>query len=151
MDLGLKGRVAIVAAASKGLGRAVALELACEGASVAICAPNADDLESAAREMESDTGRRVFCQALDVTDAGGASRFVVAVEERFGRVDICVTNAGGPPSKTFLEISPSMAASSGAFFGAVPTFCDKGSKMNSACHNDASTPRRTRRTKLERH
>jgi 3-oxoacyl-[acyl-carrier protein] reductase len=106
VDLGLKGRVAIVAAASKGLGRAVALELACEGANVAICARNADDLEAAARAIESDTGRPVFRRALDVTDAGGVSRFVAAVEERFGRIDICVTNAGGPPSKTFLEISP---------------------------------------------
>ncbi len=106
MDLGLQGRVAIVAAASKGLGRAAALELAYEGANVAICARHADDLEKAAREIESDTGRSVFRQTLDVTDADGVSRFVAAVEERFGRVDICVTNAGGPPSKTFLEISP---------------------------------------------
>lgn len=106
MDLGLKGRVAIVAAASKGLGRAVARELACEGANVAICARNADALEAAARAIESDTGRTVFRRALDVTDAGAVSHFVAATEERFGRIDICVTNAGGPPSKTFLEISP---------------------------------------------
>jgi 3-oxoacyl-[acyl-carrier protein] reductase len=106
MDLGLKGRVAIVAAASKGLGRAVAAELAQEGAQVAICARNAADLEKAANEIRPATGREIFWQAFDVTDAPRVQGFVAAVEERFGRVDICVTNAGGPPAKTFLEISP---------------------------------------------
>lgn len=105
MDLGLKGRVAIVAAASKGLGRAVAAELGREGAQVAICARNAADLERAASGIREATGNAVFWQALDVTDAARVQQFVDAVEKRFGRVDICVTNAGGPPAKTFLEIS----------------------------------------------
>jgi 3-oxoacyl-[acyl-carrier protein] reductase len=105
MDLGLKGRVAIVAAASKGLGRAVATELAREGAQVAICARNIAALEHAASEIHKATGSAVFWQALDVTDAVRVKEFVDAVEKRHGRVDICVTNAGGPPSKTFLEIS----------------------------------------------
>lgn len=105
MDLGLKGRVAIVAAASKGLGRAVAAELAREGAQVAICARNTADLERAASEIGRATGREVFWQAVDVTNAARVERFVDAVEKRYGRVDICVTNAGGPPAKTFLEIS----------------------------------------------
>lgn len=107
MDLGLKGRVAIVAAASKGLGRAVAEEFCREGAEVAICARTAADLEAAARAMQQAHGREVFWQALDVTRAEEVSVFVGEVERRFGRVDICVTNAGGPPAKTFLEISPS--------------------------------------------
>jgi 3-oxoacyl-[acyl-carrier protein] reductase len=105
MDLGLKGRVAIVAAASKGLGRAVAAELAREGAQVAICARSAANLEQAAASIRQATGREVYWEALDVTDAAGVQKFVAAVEQRFGRVDICVTNAGGPPSKTFLEIT----------------------------------------------
>ncbi len=105
MDLGLKGRVAIVAAASKGLGRAVAAELGREGAQVAICARNAADLERAASGIREVTGNAIFWQALDVTDAARVQQFVDAVEKRFGRVDICVTNAGGPPAKTFLEIS----------------------------------------------
>jgi len=105
MDLGLKGRVAIVAAASKGLGRAVAAELGREGAQVAICARNAADLERAASSIREATGNAIFWQALDVTDAARVQQFVDAVEKRFGRVDICVTNAGGPPAKTFLEIS----------------------------------------------
>src|SRR2546426_1805201 len=105
MDLGLKGRVAIVVAASKGLGRAVAAELGREGAQVAICARNAADLERAASSIRGATGNAIFWQALDVTDAARVQQFVDAVEKRFGRVDICVTNAGGPPAKTFLEIS----------------------------------------------
>lgn len=101
MDLGLRGRVAIVAAASKGLGRAVAEELAREGAEIAVCSRTAADLEKAASKIKLAGGRDVFCQALDVGDANAVTGFVKAVEERFGRVDICVTNAGGPPSKLF--------------------------------------------------
>ncbi|MFZ0335862.1 MAG: SDR family oxidoreductase [Candidatus Acidiferrales bacterium] len=105
MDLGLKGRVAIVAAASKGLGRAVAEELARDGAEVAICARSAANLKNAADAIRKATGREVFSQELDVTRADAVHGFVAAVQKRFGRVDICVTNAGGPPSKKFLDIS----------------------------------------------
>lgn len=105
MDLGLKGRVAIVAAASKGLGRAVADQLAREGAEVAVCARNAVDLGHAANQIERATGRPVLWQALDVTDQPAVKRFVEAVEKRWGRVDICVTNAGGPPAKPFADIA----------------------------------------------
>ncbi len=101
MDLGLRGRVAIVAAASKGLGRAVAEELAREGAEIAICARTAADLEKAAAQIRSVGDREVFWKAVDVGKAEEVSRFVADVEERFGRVDICVTNTGGPPSKLF--------------------------------------------------
>src|SRR3989454_91745 len=106
MDLGLHGRVAIVAAASKGLGRAVAEELAREGAEVAICARSAENLASAASQIRAATGQEVFTEPLDVTNAARVAEFVAAVEKRFGRVDICVTNAGGPPAKNFLDISP---------------------------------------------
>src|SRR5271163_2230834 len=68
MDFGLKGRVAIVAASSKGLGRAVAEEFAREGCELAICARTAKDLESAAAEIGKTNGRSVFWQALDVTN-----------------------------------------------------------------------------------
>jgi 3-oxoacyl-[acyl-carrier protein] reductase len=105
MDLGLKGRVAIVAAASTGLGYAVAYEMAREGAEVAICSRTAAALEKAAAAIRKDTNRDVFRQPLDVTRADAVTAFVNAVEKRFGRVDICVTNAGGPPVKRFLEIS----------------------------------------------
>lgn len=105
MNLGLAGKVAIVAAASKGLGRAVAHELAMAGADVAICARDATSLEKTAKEIGKAAGREVFWQALDVTDQPRVAQFVEAVEKRSGRVDICVTNAGGPPAKKFLEIS----------------------------------------------
>ncbi|MGC2527280.1 MAG: SDR family oxidoreductase [Candidatus Acidiferrum sp.] len=106
MDLGLEGRVAIVAAASKGLGRAVAEELAREGASVAICARTASALEQAAAQIHKSTGREIFQQAVDVTNQAAVSQFVAAVEERFGRLDICITNSGGPPSKLFADTNP---------------------------------------------
>ena len=105
MDLGLKGKVAIVAAASKGLGRAVAEEFAKEGCEVAICARTAADVEQTGREIEKASGRAVLCEAMDVTNADAVRRFVDTVEKKFGRVDICVTNAGGPPAKRFLDIT----------------------------------------------
>jgi 3-oxoacyl-[acyl-carrier protein] reductase len=105
MDLGLTGRVAIVAAASKGLGRAVAEELAREGARVAICARSAGTLEEAATHIRKITGHEVFPKALDVTDSAAVTAFVAAVEARFGRIDICVTNSGGPPSNAFRDTS----------------------------------------------
>jgi 3-oxoacyl-[acyl-carrier protein] reductase len=101
MDLGLRGRVAIVAAASKGLGRAVAEELAREGAEIAICARTAAELEKAATQIKAAGGREVFWKSVDVGKAEDVARFVREVDERFGRVDICVTNTGGPPSKLF--------------------------------------------------
>ena len=97
MDLGLTSKVAIVAAASKGLGLAVARSLAQEGAKVAICARDAATLTHAAQLIGPDT----FAVPVDVTDAEQVNAFVNSVLKQFGRVDICVTNAGGPPSKTF--------------------------------------------------
>jgi 3-oxoacyl-[acyl-carrier protein] reductase len=103
VDLGLKGRVAIVAAASKGLGRAAAEELAREGAQVAICSRNAADLAQAAAHIQSATpgSPEVFHQSVDVGDSASVTNFVDAVAQKFGRIDICVTNTGGPPSKLF--------------------------------------------------
>lgn len=103
MDLGLQGRVAIVAAASKGLGRAVALELAKEGAHIAICSRSAPALQQAAEEIQKISGREVFHQPVDVTDPAAIAAFVVAVEKHFKKIDICVTNSGGPPSKPFAD------------------------------------------------
>ncbi|GAC1616539.1 MAG: SDR family oxidoreductase [Candidatus Acidiferrum sp.] len=103
MDLGLQGRVALVAAASKGLGRAVAQELAKEGAHVAICARSAPALQEAAAQIGEISGCEVFWQAVDVTDAAAVASLVAAVEKRFGKIDICVTNSGGPPSKPFAD------------------------------------------------
>jgi 3-oxoacyl-[acyl-carrier protein] reductase len=105
MDTGLKNRVAIVAASSQGIGRATAEAFAAEGCRVAICARNAQALQTAADRIKKQYGVEVFAQALDVTDADAVHRFVDAVISKFGSADICVTNAGGPPAKGFLAAS----------------------------------------------
>src|SRR6202040_3913359 len=105
MDLGLKDRVALVAASSQGIGRATAEGFAAEGCRVAMCARNAETLRTSAERIEKQYGVEVFTQAVDVTDAEAVHRFVDAVASKFGKVDICVTNAGGPPAKGFLAAS----------------------------------------------
>jgi 3-oxoacyl-[acyl-carrier protein] reductase len=106
MDLGLTGRVAIVAAASKGFGRAVAEELACEGAHIAICARTLSTLEETAPQIQKTTGRDGFYRTLDVTDSTAVTDFMAVVETRFARLDICITNSGGPPSNLFKNTPP---------------------------------------------
>lgn len=103
MDLGLKDRVAIVAASSQGLGKAVALGLAREGAKLALCARTDATLQAAAAEIREATGAEVLAQTVDVTVPGQVHDFVAATIARFGRLDICIANAGGPPSKSFAE------------------------------------------------
>ncbi len=100
MDLGLEDKVALVTGASAGLGLAIARELAAEGARVAMVARRADELERRAREIAPQPGR-VLAIAGDVTEADAPERFLRRAEESFGRVDILVANAGGPPSTTF--------------------------------------------------
>jgi 3-oxoacyl-[acyl-carrier protein] reductase len=101
MDLGLRGQVALVAAGSRGLGRAVAAAFVDEGAQVAICARNAAGVKAAAGEIGTD----VLPVAADVSTPDGADRVVRAAVERFGRLDILVNNAGGPPSRPFVEVT----------------------------------------------
>src|ERR1700722_6727272 len=103
MDLGVKDRVAIVAASSTGLGKAVALGLAREGAKLALCARTQPTLDETASEIRTAAGVEVMARATDVTSAAEVRDFVAEVQRRFGRVDICVANAGGPPSKSFAE------------------------------------------------
>lgn len=103
MDLGLKDRVAIVAASSQGLGKAAALGLAREGAKLAMCARTEAALNAAADEIRDATGVEVMALPVDVTDPAQVRTFVAATAERFGRIDICIANAGGPPSKFFAE------------------------------------------------
>jgi 3-oxoacyl-[acyl-carrier protein] reductase len=105
MDMGLKGRVAIVAASSQGIGRATAEAFATEGCRVAMCSRSAGALEAAADKIRTDSGAEVFARACDVTDADAVHGFVTDVIEKFSGVDICVTNAGGPPAKGFLAAS----------------------------------------------
>jgi 3-oxoacyl-[acyl-carrier protein] reductase len=102
MHTGLKNRVAIVAASSQGIGRATAEAFAAEGCRVAMCARNAHALGEAADRIRKQHGVEVLAEALDVTDAAAVHRFVEEVVAKLGGVDICVTNAGGPPAKGFL-------------------------------------------------
>src|SRR5947199_7285203 len=98
MESGLRGRVAIVAASSQGIGRETAAGFAAEGCRVAMCARNREKLEAAAQEVRKHSGADVFTQSFDVTDAAAVHSFVDAVTDKFGGVDVCVTNAGGPPA-----------------------------------------------------
>ncbi len=102
MDLGLKNRVALVAASSQGLGLATAEAFAAEGCRVAMCARNQTTLAAAAEKIRKRYSVEVFEEAFDVGDSAAVARFVAAVAGRLGSVDICVTNAGGPPAKGFL-------------------------------------------------
>ena len=102
MDLELKNRVALVAASSQGIGLATAEAFAAEGCRVAMCARNRQRLEAAAEKIRKQYDVEVFARAVDVTAAAEVSAFVAAVAEAFGSVDICVTNAGGPPAQGFL-------------------------------------------------
>jgi 3-oxoacyl-[acyl-carrier protein] reductase len=101
MDLGLKDRVALVAASSQGLGKAVALGLAREGAKLALCARTESTLEATAAEIRRETGVEILTRAFDVTVHEDVRHFVADTAAHFGRLDICIANAGGPPSKPF--------------------------------------------------
>ncbi|MFZ0950378.1 MAG: SDR family oxidoreductase [Candidatus Sulfotelmatobacter sp.] len=103
MNLGLKDRVALVAASSQGIGRATAEAFAAEGCRIAMCARNQQTLQAAAGKIRKQHNSDVLAEAFDVTDAAAVSRFVASVADKFGGVDICVTNAGGPPAKGFLS------------------------------------------------
>jgi 3-oxoacyl-[acyl-carrier protein] reductase len=100
MDLGLQGRIAFVAAASRGLGRAIATALAAEGAHVACCARSAG-IHACATELEHRFGTPALGIVADVAEPADVDRAVAAALDRFGRIDILVTNAGGPPPGPF--------------------------------------------------
>src|SRR3984957_3961814 len=105
MNLGLKDRVALVAASSQGIGLATAEAFAAEGCMVAMCARNQQALRAAADGIRKKYKVEVLDEAFDVTDAPAVGRFISSVAQQFGSVDICVTNAGGPPAKGFLAAS----------------------------------------------
>jgi 3-oxoacyl-[acyl-carrier protein] reductase len=96
MDLDLTGKVALVTAASKGLGRATATQLAAEGARVMISSRGEEQLARTAAEIAESTGAQVEHYAADVSDASGLDRLVGETEQRLGGIDVLVNNAGGP-------------------------------------------------------
>jgi len=104
MDLGLKGKAALVTGGSMGLGRAVALELAREGANVAIGALDDPHLNEAAKLIEGATGGKVLAIPADVSIAAQAKGVVRKTIDHFGTLDILINNAGGPPSADFIDI-----------------------------------------------
>lgn len=105
MDLGLKGKIALVAAASQGLGRAVAEELAMEGASLIICARNQERINETCNAIKEGYGADIIGVAGDLSQLADVQRIVDRAIEGFGQIDILVTNTGGPPAGSFESLS----------------------------------------------
>jgi 3-oxoacyl-[acyl-carrier protein] reductase len=104
VNLGLEGKRALVLAGSSGLGRATALELAREGAIVALCSRDAGRAESAAAAIREETGGRATGYVGDVTDAGSLEQLIARVGTDLGGLDVLVCNAGGPPPGGFAAL-----------------------------------------------
>jgi len=105
MNLGLRNKVAIVTAASKGLGKATAFALAREGARVVICSRNKKELEETAKEIRQKTKATVLAVVADVANLTHLKRLVSSARKRFGTVHILVSNAGGPPHGDILKLT----------------------------------------------
>ncbi len=105
MDLELKGKVALVTAASKGLGAAVAHQFAMEGADLAICSRDEKRINDRSVAIRSATGAEVLPIVADVSNATDVDELVASTLDKYGRLDILITNAGGPPSAPFLSLS----------------------------------------------
>src|SRR5262245_32548511 len=101
MDLGLTDRVAVVMAASRGLGFASALAMAQEGCHLAICSRNQESIDKAASQIRSQTGRRVLARAVNVMDPAAIDGFAKAVAGEYGHADILLNNSGGPSPGSF--------------------------------------------------
>lgn len=105
MDLGLNGKVALVTAASKGLGRAVATQLAMEGADLILCSRDSERVREVADSLINSYGVNAVSIAADVSRKEDIEALYQTVGEQFGRLDILICNAGGPPSGPFLSIA----------------------------------------------
>ena len=101
MDLGIKGKNALVAASSKGLGRAVAEELAAEGVNLVMCSRSGDALETASQQIRETSGVKVLAVPTDLTDANAVEHLLDRTQKEIGQIDILVTNTGGPPPGPF--------------------------------------------------
>lgn len=105
MDLGLKNRVALVAASSMGIGYAIARSLAAEGARVVMASRSEERITAAAARVRNETGAPTLGVALDVRDPDAGARFVAAAKKAFGPPEILITNAGGPPPGPFTRFA----------------------------------------------
>jgi 3-oxoacyl-[acyl-carrier protein] reductase len=105
VDLGIRGRVALVTGASSGIGEAVALALAAEGVSLAVAARRRDRLESVAKRAKADGATDARAFEVDLTDASSVERLISAVNDAFGEIDILVLNGGGPKPGTFTKMT----------------------------------------------
>jgi 3-oxoacyl-[acyl-carrier protein] reductase len=108
VDFGLRGKVALVSASSKGLGRAIAEELASEGANLVVCARGEDALRATAESIRKTSGVKVVEVAADVSQQSGIDLVARTALDSFGRVDVLVTNSGGPSSGSFESFTPEM-------------------------------------------
>jgi 3-oxoacyl-[acyl-carrier protein] reductase len=106
MELGLRGKVAVITASSKGLGRSAAEALAREGMRCALCSRTEADIKKTAGEIRHAFGVDTYAEACDVSVAGEVNRFAKNVLERFGTVHAVFTNAGGPPSGGIKDFGP---------------------------------------------
>lgn len=105
MNTGLTGKVALVCAASRGIGKATAMALAAEGARVAMCARHMPTLEAAAAEIQAATGAELFVVAADLTRRSDVARLVDQTVQHFGGLDVLVTNSGGPKPGLFSSLT----------------------------------------------
>lgn len=105
MDLGLKGKVALVAAASAGLGYGIARALAADGARVSICGRRQDVVEEAVKKLAAETGAEVIGSVCDVQKAGDIQRWVDDTVARWDKIDALLVNAGGPPAGLILDFT----------------------------------------------
>jgi len=104
MDSGLKDKVVLLTGSSEGIALAAAQGFAAEGARLAMCSRSESKLRRAADDIRSRCGVQVLAQPADVTDFAAVQAFVKKVAGEFGRIDVCLANAGGPPAKNFLSI-----------------------------------------------
>ena len=101
MDLGLNNKIALITAASQGLGKASALSMANEGATVIICSRDKEKISKSAREIKDKSGSDVISFQADLSNEGDISKMVESIIKKYGRIDILVNNTGGPKAGFF--------------------------------------------------
>ncbi|MFP3852917.1 MAG: SDR family NAD(P)-dependent oxidoreductase, partial [Anaerolineales bacterium] len=135
MDLELKGKVALVTASSKGLGKAAAMALAHEGANLALCA-RSEALETTAEEIRQSTDAEVLAVSTDLTKPDQIENLVDLTLEHYGRIDILIINAGGPTPGSFLDLTAedwhdavqlTLMSAVNLFYAVLPAMLEQGS------------------------